>query len=143
MASAPDGLGGVDDLVHHQVGLGGGVAAQRIGLVGKPDVQGIAVRVGVDGYGGDALVAGGADDADRDFTAVGDQHLGEAGVRGTGGLLRNLLTRRLLLSFREPSAILEVPPILLADSACKATQSFVGKLQVRGNWAFSAVPRGR
>jgi hypothetical protein len=46
--------GDVDDLVHHQVGLGGGVAAQRVGLVGEADVEGIPVRVGVDGDGGDA-----------------------------------------------------------------------------------------
>jgi hypothetical protein len=80
--------GGVDDFVHHQVGLGGGAAAQRIGLVSKADVQGVTVCVRVDGNGGDAFITGGADDAHRDFTAVGDQHLCEGRLCGTCGLLQ-------------------------------------------------------
>ena len=131
MASAPELVGHLDQLVHHEVGLGGGVAAQGVGLVGEPDVQGVAVRIRVDRHGGDAFIAGGADDAHGDFAAVGDQHLAQP----DGSLRRclrwliaardlrtapNLLTRRLLLSFREPSAVLRVPPILLADSARKA-----------------------
>jgi len=72
------GLSGhLDQLVHHQVGLGGGVAAERVRLVGQPDVQGVAVRVRVDRHGGDAFIACGADDAYGDLAAVGDQHLAQ------------------------------------------------------------------
>ena len=70
-------VGHLDQLVHHEVGLGGGVAAQRVGLVGELDVQGVAVRIRVDRHGGDAFIACGADDAHGDFAAVGDQHLAQ------------------------------------------------------------------
>lgn len=72
----------VDDLVHHQVRLGSRVATQCIRLVGKADVQGIAVRVCVDGYGGNAFVPGCSDDADRDFATVGNQDLGKRAGNG-------------------------------------------------------------
>ena len=40
-------------------------------------MQGVAILVGVDGDGGDARVAGGADDAHGDLAAVRDQDLGD------------------------------------------------------------------
>ncbi|MCY1224728.1 hypothetical protein D9M72_368990 [compost metagenome] len=73
-----DGVGAAlvrhfDELFHHEVGLGSGVAAQCVGLIRQAHVQGVAVRVGVDGHRGDAFVPGGSDDAHGDFTAVGDE----------------------------------------------------------------------
>ena len=72
-------LGRGDQLVDVQVALGGGLPAQREGLVGHADVRGIGIRLGVHRDGGDALVLCGADDADRDFAAVGDHHLLDGG----------------------------------------------------------------
>mmetsp|Transcript_29714 Transcript_29714/g.55055 ORF Transcript_29714/g.55055 Transcript_29714/m.55055 type:complete len:304 (+) Transcript_29714:2-913(+) len=42
-------------------------------------MAGVLVGLGVNGHGGDAHLAGGGDDAAGDFTAVGDQDLGEHG----------------------------------------------------------------
>ena len=74
-ASAPDRRRDVDELVDAQVGLGRGVAAEGVRLVGQPRVQGVAVGVGVDGHAAEAGVAAGPDDADRDLAPVGDQNL--------------------------------------------------------------------
>ena len=75
-----DGLGpaladGVEDGVGVQVALGRRLAAQRVGLVGQADVQGVAVEVGEDGDGADAQLAAGPDDPHRDLAAVRDQDL--------------------------------------------------------------------
>ncbi|BAS08059.1 calcium ion binding protein [Arthrobacter sp. Hiyo4] len=80
--------GNINDLVHHQVGLRGGVATEGVGLVGQPDMERVAVRIGVDSHGGNALVASRADDAHCDFASVCDQHLGEVRLHGTSGLLQ-------------------------------------------------------
>ena len=48
-------------------------------LVGHVDVERARVRLGVDGNGGDAELPTGADDAQRDFPAVGDKDLFEHG----------------------------------------------------------------
>ena len=83
------GLAGcLDQLVHHQVRLGGGVAAQGVGLVREADVQGVAVGLGIHGDGGDAFIPGCPDDAYGDFTAVRDQDLREVCVHWACGLLR-------------------------------------------------------
>lgn len=68
-------LGDRHDLVDVQIGLGGGRAVQREGLVGQLDEQGLRVGVGVDGDRADPGVLRRADDADRDLTAVGDEDL--------------------------------------------------------------------
>lgn len=70
-------------------------------------MEGVTVGVGVNGYGGDAFVPGGSDDADRDFAAVGNQDLGERAGNGCAGLADKLLTPSVL---EEPSAIVRVPP---------------------------------
>ena len=76
--------GGVEDLVEHEVGLGGRLAAERERLVGEPHVRRVGVRLGVHGHAGQPGVLGGPDHPDGDLTAVGDEHLGDlrAGVTG-------------------------------------------------------------
>ena len=56
-----------------EVALGGGLPAQRVGLVGVAGVQRIAVEVGVHGDGGDAELAAGAHDSNCDLAAVRDE----------------------------------------------------------------------
>ena len=73
-------LDDIQDLVGGEVALGRGLAAQRVGLVGQPDVQAVAVEVGVDGDAADAEVTARPDDPDRDLAPVGDQDLREHAV---------------------------------------------------------------
>ena len=68
---------GIDDPVHAQVALRGRGRADMDRLVGHAHVQGMAVRVRVDGHGGDAHPPGGPDDPAGDLPPVGDQYLGE------------------------------------------------------------------
>ena len=77
-AAAPDR---VEDGVGVEVALGRGAAAERVGLVGEPYMQRIAIEIGVDRHGRDAELAGGADDSDRDLTPVGDQDLLQHGCK--------------------------------------------------------------
>jgi hypothetical protein len=79
-------LGRLEQAVRHQVRLRGRVPAEREGLVGHADVQGVAVRIRVHRDGGDALVAGGADDPDGDLPAVGHQDLRHRTTLPGGGL---------------------------------------------------------
>ena len=69
------GRGG-EHQVTAQVGVGRCRAGQVHRLVGGGDVRGVAVGVGVQRHGGDVHLAGGADDAGGDLTAVGDEQLG-------------------------------------------------------------------
>ena len=71
-------LGDRDDLGDVEVRLRRGRAAEGVRLVGEPDEEGVAVRVGVDRDGADAGVLAGADDADGDLAAVGDEDLLQA-----------------------------------------------------------------
>ena len=66
-------LGGLDDGVGVEVGLGRGSAPDMHGAVGHLDVEGFGVGAGVDGDGADAEPVAGADDAAGDFAAVGDE----------------------------------------------------------------------
>ena len=68
----------VEDLGDVQVGVRRGRAVQRVRLVGEPDEQRVAVRVGVHGHTGQAVVGGGTDHPDGDLAPVGDQDLGDA-----------------------------------------------------------------
>ena len=72
-------LDDLEDLLGVEVALGRGLAAERVGLVGQADVQGVSVELGVHGHGGDAELAAGADHAHGDLGPVGDQDLGEHG----------------------------------------------------------------
>ena len=69
--------GGVQNAVDAQVAFGGGAGADVRRLIGHADVERGAVGVGVDGDAGDAHLAEGADDADGDLAAIGDQDLAE------------------------------------------------------------------
>ena len=60
-----------------EVALGKTWAADAICLVGKLHVQRVRIGRGVDGDGLDAHIAARADNTDRDFAAVGDEHFVE------------------------------------------------------------------
>ena len=62
-----------DDFVDVEVAFARGCGADGVGLVGETDVEGFAVDVAEDGDGADAEFAAGAEDADCDFSPVGDQ----------------------------------------------------------------------
>ena len=68
-------LARLDELVDDEVGVGGRRATEREGLVGDPDVQGVAVRIGVDRDRGVAGVPTGPDHSDRDLATIGYEHL--------------------------------------------------------------------
>ena len=65
-------------LVHVQVALGGGLTAQREGLVRELDKRRIRVGLGVHGDRRQPLVQAGTDDTHGDLAAVSHQHLGHA-----------------------------------------------------------------
>ena len=65
-----------------QVALGAGSGADADGLIGELDVHGVDVRLGIDGDGFDIEFLAGADDAEGDFTAVGDEDFAEHGGKG-------------------------------------------------------------
>jgi hypothetical protein len=66
-------LGGADHLGDVQVAFGAARRADAHRLVGKAHMQRVAIRLGIDGDGGDAQFLAGADDAQGDFAAVGNQ----------------------------------------------------------------------
>ena len=84
-------LGGADDRRDVQVAVGAPRRADADVLVGEAHVQRVLVGLGVDGHGLDAELAAGADDAQRDLAAVGDQDLLEhqAAVSGQAGFMAN------------------------------------------------------
>ena len=63
----------VEDLVHVEIRLAGRRRTDGIGVIGFADVQRLAVHVGEDGDRLDAHLAAGANDAHRNFAAIGDQ----------------------------------------------------------------------
>ena len=72
-------LGGGDDAVDLEVGFLAGGGADADGFVGELDVHRIDIGLGVDGDGFDIELAAGADDAEGDFAAIGDQDAFEHG----------------------------------------------------------------
>ena len=66
--------GDVDELVDAQVGVGGGVAPERVGLVGQRHVHRVPIGVGVDGDAREAGVTTRPNHADGDLATVGDQN---------------------------------------------------------------------
>ena len=68
-----------NDGAHVEVALCRGRGPDADALIRQHDVQGVAVRLGVDGNGGNAHLLAGADDAHGDLAAVGDQDLGKHG----------------------------------------------------------------
>ena len=65
-------FGGGDDGGNVEIAVGGARRADADGLVGKANVQRVAVGFAVDGDGADAEFAAGIDDAQRNFAAIGD-----------------------------------------------------------------------
>ena len=65
--------GGVEDRVHAQIAFGGRRRADAVCLVGFGDMEGVGVGIGIDRDGLQPHAARGADDADGDFAAIGDQ----------------------------------------------------------------------
>ena len=63
-----------------QVAFRGGATTERVGLIGEPGVQCVAVEVGVDSYRPHAQLTTSADDPDRDLPPIRDEHLGEHAV---------------------------------------------------------------
>ena len=72
----------LEDALDVEVALGGRRAAEQVGLVGAPDVQRVAIDLGVHGDRRHAELLQRADHADRDLSAVGDEDLREHGGRG-------------------------------------------------------------
>jgi hypothetical protein len=68
---------GFDDLLDHEVGLGGSGRPDMDGLVGHLHVEGIPVGIGIDGHGLDAHAPGSLDDPARNLAPVGNQDLVE------------------------------------------------------------------
>ena len=81
-------LGGADDPVDLQVAVGGLGRADAIGFVGQFQVGGAAVGLAEDGHGLDAQLAAGAEDAQGDFAAVGNQDSLEHGYSPVSTLNR-------------------------------------------------------
>jgi hypothetical protein len=65
--------GNVEDQVAAQVRFSRRRGAEAIGLIRRENMQSGTIGVGVDGDGGDAEFATGADDAKRDLAAIGDE----------------------------------------------------------------------
>ena len=68
----------VEQLAEVEVGLRGGLAAERERLIGEPDVWGVGVGFGVHGHARDPGVLGRADHPDGDLSAIGYQHFLDA-----------------------------------------------------------------
>ena len=66
-------LGGAEHRRHVQIAVGAARRTDADVLVGEPHVQRVLVGLRIDGDGLDAQLAAGADDAQRDLSAVGDQ----------------------------------------------------------------------
>ena len=64
-----------DDRGHVEIAVRGARRADADGLVGKADVERVAVGLAVDGDGANAEFPAGVEDAQRDFAAIGNQNL--------------------------------------------------------------------
>ena len=64
----------VENLVDVEIGLARRGRSDMVGVVGLAHVQRLAVDIGEDGDRLDAHLAAGANDADGNLTAIGDQH---------------------------------------------------------------------
>ncbi len=70
-------FGDVNDLVDAEITLGRRTRTEVMRFVGEPHVQRIAIAVGVHGDGTEPHLAAGADHADGDLAAIGDQDFHE------------------------------------------------------------------
>ncbi len=75
--------GDAQDVFDVEVGIHGRLAAtHQVGLVGLGSMQRKAVFLRVDRDGADAQFVGSAHDANRDFTAIGDEQAADASQHG-------------------------------------------------------------
>jgi len=74
-------FGGGDDGRHVEIAVGGPGRTDADGLVGKADVERVAVGLGVDGDRADAEFPAGVDDAECDFATIGDENFTKHGPR--------------------------------------------------------------
>ena len=70
----------LDDLVPAQVGLGGGRRPDQRGGVGQRHMQAVGVGLRIDRHRTNPHLLAGADDADGNLAAVGNQELGKHGL---------------------------------------------------------------
>src|SRR3989304_1226529 len=78
--------------------LAWGSGADGVGFVGETNVERSAVGVAVNGNRGDAQLAAGAQEADGDFPAIGDEDFAEHVTvlgRGAEGILKRRRAGRL------------------------------------------------
>ncbi len=92
----------VEQLAEVEVGLRGGLAAERERLIGEPDVWGVGVGFGVHGHARDPGVLGRADHPDGDLAAIGYQHFLDASS-WRDWALRLLIGRYLRIVFKNVS----------------------------------------
>ncbi len=77
-------LGCVEDLVEHEVGLGGRLSTEGKCLVCELHELRVCIGLGVNGNAAVAGILGRPDDPYRDFTAVRDKHLRNVRAGMTG-----------------------------------------------------------
>ena len=70
-------FGGGDDAGDVEIAFGRRGVADADRLIGQLEIGGVLVGGGIDDGGLDAHLAAGADDPQGDFSAIGDQDLGE------------------------------------------------------------------
>jgi hypothetical protein len=75
----PGSLRGLEERVHAQVALGSRWGTEKIRLIGQLDMEGLAVGLGVDGYGAKSEVANRPHDANGDLPTIGDEDFAEHG----------------------------------------------------------------
>src|ERR1051325_244747 len=68
---------GIEDAVDPQITFRRRAGTDAFGLIGHPHMQGRAVGIGIDRDARDSHLAQGANDADGDLAAVGDQNFAE------------------------------------------------------------------
>ena len=81
--------GDIEDEVAAEIRFAGGSGAEAVSFIGLEDVEGRAIGVGIDGDRGDAKLAAGAQDAEGDFSTIGDENFAKHrktgySVQGTG-----------------------------------------------------------
>ncbi len=83
-------FGRADDAIDLEITFLTGGFTDTDGLIRQLDVEGIDVRLGIDGQRLDPEFLAGADDAQRDLAAIGDEDLVKhgSGERGLGELRR-------------------------------------------------------
>lgn len=81
--------GDIQQFVDAQVAVLRPRAVQRPGFIGCLYMQGLGIRVGINGHRWHAVIAAGAGDAHGNFAPVGNKHFGNrSGRTGHGQLLR-------------------------------------------------------